>query len=144
MAHRAKDIIDAIKTVLTGLNTTGQDVKVSRAFPSGTFPNLTIYPGQNTIRQNLSNAIMIRELVVRVAIQVNGNPDLLDDQILQIEAEIWRAIMADTTLGLNFIDDIDPLGLGEPDLSNGDEVPTAVVESSWRVVYRHSVSDPES
>ncbi|MCP4477837.1 MAG: hypothetical protein GY818_07075 [Planctomycetaceae bacterium] len=143
MTHKATQIVDAVKTAVTGLATTGDNVQISRAFPTGKLPAISITQGSDKVDRIISNSKVDRTLTLTLSIIVQGEADSLDDQATNIEAEIWRAIMADVTLGLTHLIDIIPDGLTAFEVSQNNETPSLQAESSWRFVYRHSLADPE-
>ena len=143
MAHVAKQLMDAVTTAVTGLPTTGARVQQSRTYAHQAGPALNIRLGGRTTQGIRSNAWLDAEQDIFIDIAVAGAADSIDDQLLQIEAEIHRALMADYSLGLAFVLDLNPQGLSEPDLEQGEK-PKAVATSSWRYVIRHPLTDPET
>ena len=143
MAHVSKQLMDAVTTALTGLPTTGDRVRQSRTYAHHRAPALNIRLGGRTTLGIRSNSWLDAEQDIFIDIAVAGPADSIDDQLLQIEAEIYRGLMADHTLGLSFVVDLNPQGLSEPDLEQGEK-PKAVATSSWRYVIRHSLTDPET
>ncbi|WP_406828119.1 hypothetical protein [Microbulbifer sp. ARAS458-1] len=143
MAHVSHQLLDAITTAVTGLPTTGDRVRQSRLYAHGRGPALNIRLGERRNTATLGNALVNAEQDIFIDIAVAGTAESIDDQLLQIESEIHQALMADYSLGLPFVLDLNPQGLSEPDLEQAEK-PKAVATSAWRYVIRHRLTDLES
>ena len=143
MAHVSKQLLDAITAAVTGLPTTGDRVQQSRTYAHKSGPALSLRLGGRSNLATLSNSVVTAEQDIFIDIAVAGSADSIDDQLLQIESEIHQALLADYSLGLPFVIDINPQGLSEPDLEQGER-PKAVATSHWRYLIRHSLTDLES
>lgn len=141
MSHRAKQILDAVAAKLAALPTTGANVFVSRAYVLDTAPALTIALGDDEPQQYLPGQIESL-LTVVVSIYVKADGGQIDDVLLQIRREVHQALMADTTLGLPFVIDCLPGPMAEPQIHAEAETPTASADTTWRIRYRHSLTDP--
>ena len=138
--HRAKQVLDAVVSAVTGLVTTGSRVKASRVYAVQETPALTIAIGAESIRQFLP-AFIDKELLIEIDIHVKATEANLDGTIQEIRKEIFIAFMSDTTLGLGFVIEIEPVQTAEAIISSDSEFPTARVAETWRVIYRHSITD---
>lgn len=102
MAHANQQIRDRVKTLLTGLSTTGANVECSRVYPSGEdfLPGLVIW----TKRMRRADGADLgkrqkyeTELTVEGRAKKTASKDL--DAILDdIQAEVCAALMTDPTL----------------------------------------------
>lgn len=142
MAHVSKQLLDAVTSAVTGLATTGSNVQQSRVYAHSVAPSLSLRLGERRTLQILSGSILDAEQDIYIDIHVAGSADSIDDQLLAIEAEVHRALMASPQLGLGCVLDVDPQGLSEPELAQGEQ-PKAVATASWRYKIRHNLSDPE-
>ena len=141
MTHRAKQIFSALTTALTGLTTTATNIKQSRVWAVHQVPALTVRLGpmltQETIGQLTDQA-----LTVLVDIHVKAKEESIDDDVLLIHQEIWKAVMADYSLGLPFVIDTTITDLSEPVLSGDGERAGAKATLTIEVKFRHSLADP--
>lgn len=141
MAHKARQVLQAIETAVTGLPTTGDRVEKTRGYPKADVPAISIRISDLDPQSEISNAFLDSFLEVDTIYHVRGANNDLDYQILEIDAEVYRAIMADRTLAGDAID-VDPLSLSvESEAAN--EIPTATGIRRWRVHIRHDVNDAE-
>ncbi|MDY6790534.1 MAG: hypothetical protein SWH54_04615 [Thermodesulfobacteriota bacterium] len=99
MAHKRKQIRDQVKTVLTGLVTTGNRVFVSRVYPLKTsqLPGLLIYTVEEESEPGGSRAID-RMLTLAVEGYVKAIGGAIDDTLDLIAEEVEGAIDADRSL----------------------------------------------
>ena len=138
--HKAIQVLDAVVTLLTGLATTGANIKKSRAYAVQTTPAITVGLGAETVRQFLP-AFIDRELNIEIDIHVKATETTLDNSIQQVRKEIFIALMADPKIGLDFVIEIEPVSTAEAVINSDSEYPTALVSETWRVIYRHSITD---
>ncbi len=99
MAHKRKQIRDQIKTVLTGLTTTGANVFASRVYPlkASQLPGLLIYTVEEESEPGGSRAID-RMLTLAVEGHVKAIGGAIDDTLDLIAEEVEAAIDADRSL----------------------------------------------
>jgi len=147
--HRAKQIFDRVVALLTGLATTGSNVFPHRgyAIPNSVNNALSIRLGDDSPLSDdgYSNmAFMDMELTIHVRIHTRTTEANLDDQLLLIRKEVHIALMSDRTLGLSFVHDTVPAGMGQPEFESQGEKPTLECDTNWNVRYRHSITDPSS
>jgi hypothetical protein len=138
MASKREQILEAIKTALTGSATLGATVYRSRVTPlaRGESPAVIVEPVRNDVEQNTCLPTLDHSMQVRVAVIVRGEiPDQLADPVI---AAAHSAIMADLTLGGIAID-VQP---GETEFTMQDaDQPVGVIFSIYIVRYRTSVGD---
>jgi hypothetical protein len=138
MATKREQILEAIKTALTGSATLGATVYRSRVTPlaRGESPAVIVEPVRNDVEQNTCLPTLDHSMQVRVAVIVRGEiPDQLADPVI---AAAHSAIMADLTLGGIAID-VQP---GETEFTMQDaDQPVGVIFSIYIVRYRTSVGD---
>jgi hypothetical protein len=138
MATKREQILEAIKTALTGSATLGATVYRSRVTPlaRGESPAVIVEPVRNDVEQNTSLPTLDHSMQVRVAVIVRGEiPDQLADPVINAA---HSAIMADLTLGGLAID-VQP---GETEFTMQDaDQPVGVIFSIYIVRYRTSVGD---
>ncbi len=138
MASKREQILEAIKTALTGSATLGATVYRSRVTPlaRGESPAVIVEPVRNDVEQNTSLPTLDHSMQVRVAVIVRGEiPDQLADPVINAA---HSAIMADLTLGGLAID-VQP---GETEFTMQDaDQPVGVIFSIYIVRYRTSVGD---
>ena len=134
--HKAKRILDAVTATLTGLPSTGSSVQQSRAYALENLPALTVRLGAMETAQELSS-VTDSTVTIAIDIIVRGTADLLDDALLQSHAEIHAALLADPSLGLDFVVDVNPGGLSEPEMEQGSHKPTALCTATYQYRFRH-------
>lgn len=145
---RAQAIFGAVVAAVTGLTTTGASVYPNRQYsiPKDVAAALSVRVGSDVPAAGddayTNNAFMDKLLTVYVRIHVKAGEASIDNQLLQIEREIWQGLMADTTLGLAYVHQIIPGGREEPDVDELAEKPAIMCDTAWRVHYRHSITDP--
>jgi hypothetical protein len=138
VSTKREQILEAIKTALTGSATLGATVYRSRVTPlaRGESPAVIVEPVRNDVEQNTALPTLDHSMQVRVAVIVRGEiPDQLADPVI---AAAHSAIMADLTLGGLAID-VQP---GETEFTMQDaDQPVGVIFSIYIVRYRTSVGD---
>ncbi|GAA5442646.1 hypothetical protein Misp06_00820 [Microbulbifer sp. NBRC 101763] len=143
MAHVSQQLLDAVTAAVTGLVTTGTNVEQTRIYARDKLPALSVRLGERRVVSTLGNSFIDAEQDIYIDIYVAGKSDQIDDKMLQIDGEIHAALMADHALGLDFVVDLEPQGLGEPDTEHAGKA-RAVATSSWKYLIRHSVTSLES
>lgn len=140
--HKAITVLDNLVNVLLNLDTTGTHVERTRGYPKAETPAISVRLADLDPINELSNTFIDSALVVETLYHVSGSDDDLDQQILNIDAEVWAAIMADRTLSGSVID-TDPERLS-PQTESDKEIPTAIGVRRWRFHIRHSSIDTEA
>lgn len=133
---RAEEIMDAVVTAVTGLTTTTTNVRRARVYDWNVTPSLSVYMGQDDVVNELVNDLIDWEIIIIVESHVKAESNV-DQTINTIRKEVHSALMADHTLGLNFVHDITPGPAGEPELEAGDQ-PIASQRIEFKVMYRTS------
>lgn len=131
----------AIEAAITGLATTGPNVVRGKVRTVETPPALSLEMGADDVNPETSSfPRKHRELNVKVFsfVKQNDNPDTL---LNTIRSEVYAAIMADTTLGLQYVIDVDLIGDDEPELSGEADQITGRQQMNYVVSYRHSWTD---
>lgn len=142
MAHIRKTIRDNLKTALTGLTTTGNNISASRVYAIRTLPAIILY----TLTEESSYATIglprtvERVLNVVAEIYVKGSSGY-DDQIDQISLEIEEAIYADVTLG-GIAKDTRLTGLDVQFRGDGDQ-PVGIGVVTIQVTYHTTEGSPQ-
>ena len=144
--HFAQQIFDAVVTASTGLTTTGANVYQQRVFnvPSDVNYALSIAFGEEELLGDYgySNTRFVdADLTINITIHVREADGSLDQKLSQIRKELYIALMANYNLNLNFVHMIMPGNTSEADVSAAN-VPTLSCQTSWKVRYRHSLTDP--
>ena len=136
--HLAENIILAVVAAVTGLPETGTTVTRSKVYDAHTLPALSVDMGADSINEDLISVGFInRELEVVITAYVKG-VEASDIQLNQIREEVYAAMMADHTLGLNYVIDVIPVGDDEPDISKESEKIVAQQGMRFVIKYRHS------
>lgn len=142
--HRAQAIRDAVVTKLQPLIALGVVSQVYfGAEQADELPAIGVMLGDDT-RQNRNSAFIDWQLTVFTDILVGGTDADVDAIMLATRLNIHKAIMADTTLGLPYVIDVNPIGQQEPERSNEGDRYTSATRVSWQVTYRSSLTDPSN
>ena len=141
--HRAELILEAVKSILTGLATTGTNVERDRVFPPDMLPALSLNQGaEDPIPGRENMAFQDSALQVDIVIQIKSSSSSSD--LNQIKAEVYAAMMSDSSLGLGFVYDTQWAGDGPPEPSGDAEINTVRCTMRFGVAYRHSYTSKES
>jgi len=138
--HKANQILAAIKSKLTGLLTTGQNIYQSRVYAIESLPAINLKMGADR-PESIHNTQSDNELTILVEMFVKSDEPNIDSILLAIRKEIQIALMADETQGLPFVLITLPNGMSSPDVS-ADEQPTAFATVEYKVIYRSLLTDP--
>lgn len=140
--HRAESILNAVQTALTGLATTGQYVERDRVFPPEACPALSVNQGAEEPLDQSSMQFQDCVLEVEVVIQVKSGTSSSD--LNQIKAEVYAAMMTDTTQGLTYVHETQWGGDSAPEPSGDAEINTTRCTMRFGIAYRHSYTSKES
>lgn len=146
MQHRSETIFDAIETVCTGLTTTDTRVERTRVYDIDTdgFPALTINKGDDLVVEGSDSNMSFMDRVLDVEIVVHVKSlTTLDTELSVIESEVILAMMTDRTLGLDFVRNTRYEGANKPEVE-ALEKGVARQTLNFKVLYRHSLTDPEA
>lgn len=144
MTHRVESIMQAVTSTLTGLATTGAEVQRGRVYSIAATPALSISMGADEVREDLrSFSRLVRQLTVTISAHVKVTTQL-ETQLNQIKTEVFAALMADITQGLNYVIQTDLLIDDAPELDAEQDQPTARASMVWRITYAHSGTSTEA
>lgn len=147
MAHVRTQIRQALKTLLTGLTTTGANVFTNRlqVLKDGSLPAIVIETGDEdiAIEDGVENPLLERTLRVDVLAKVKAIDDLddLTDQILsEVEAAIYADVDANTLSGL-----VKSIDLNEVTFEQNDDAEKDIAELriGFDVEYFTQANAPE-
>ena len=141
MTHKVATLIEAVADTLTGLATTGTNVEKSRGYAISATPAISVRLASVSPANELTNAFLDNSVDIETVFHVSGAELDLDNQVLQIDAEVYAALMADRTQGGAVID-TDP-ELLSVDSTADQETPTAIGVRKWRFFLRHSITSAE-
>lgn len=146
---RAESILAALKSLLSGLSTTGTNVQRGQlyAHQAANLPALALFMGDDVLEaENLTGyddwllTILIQSTVAIDETYDNYEP-LVDQQLNQIRKEVHAALMADRSLGLSYVIDTRPISASQPGLSNEGAAPHGSQVLEFQVMYRASRAD---
>ncbi len=146
---RSEQIIAAIKTLITGLATTGANVQRGQIYghQADELPALALSMGVDTLLSEPQTGLLDWEISIliessaKVSAAYTANESLLDQVLNQIRKEVHLAIMVDHTLGLDFVIDITPLQAAAPVLSGDGSEPIGSQTLEFLITYRTSRLD---
>ena len=120
---------DTVKEITTG------------ARHSHDYPSISVLIGPDDVA-NKNSAFINWELTVYTDITISSTDEDVDALAQNVRKEIHKALMADYTLGLDFVTEVDPIGQQEPKRSDDSDFYSSVTSVAWLVRYRTSVADP--
>lgn len=138
----AEQILDQVVTLVTGLTTTGANVKRGKtyAFESSVNDAITVDQGAD-ITESQDMARFHSKLNVKLFAYTRTTSETTT-QLNKIRDEIFAALMADRKLGLSgIVIDTTPNGAEDPEESTDGSKPIARMEINYTVWYVHSVTD---
>lgn len=139
--NRVKSVIDAVKTTLTSLTTTGTNVFVhkDKEFQSTEVPGLNIRIGQ-LAPTGTPVSHFDWELQVFVDAYVRANSSYWETLLL-IQAEVHAALRADHTLGISYVHDVMTRGAEEVQVDGEGEKVKAFLPIEILIHFRTSKAD---
>lgn len=143
MTDRAESVLVAFTTAVTGLTQTGARVVRGRVYPVDVVPALTVNMGGEQPVNQPNTTYQDEYLDVEVMAYVKDNASV-DGALNKIRAEVYAAILADYTLGLEYVLDTQWMGRDAPNRSGEMENKSARQTMNFRVHYRHSYLSSES
>jgi len=148
--HRSEQIMDAIFTRISGLDTTRHNVERDRVYdiPHDTDNALSLYMGQEIPLDEEDQNWQVVDIALSVSIDVHvrlNSDNPISQRINQIKKEVVIAIdpTESPPLGLAFCLDLEELGSEEPEYEAGEN-PILRQRMNWLVKYRRSRSDPST
>lgn len=139
--HRAVDVLAAIHALFLDLPLVGQNVFKGRVYDFENVPAHSLFLGAADA-ESTNTVVTDEQQLIRDEITVAGPEDELDQMLLEVHAEAYVKIMADITLGLPYVQEVEYLGMAEPDYI--EETRRLILQAifTWRVTYRHSYNNP--
>ncbi len=140
-----EQVLAAIKTILTGLTTTGGNVFRHYAYDT----EETNLPAIKINMDSLDNLTDIDtdwanidwELSINIEIIVRGAQGELDTELNKIYGEVHLALMSNRFLGLSFNPVIYSRGALEPEIDSEGSQPVTTMVTQWFVRYRTTTTD---
>ena len=144
MTHRAESIIEAVKTNVTGLTTTGTRVFRGRvyALADTELPALCVYLGPDKIIGQYSHAKYDCELTINIEAVVKSSTVQVDTTLNLIREQVAIALQADYTQGLAYVLNTIEGDADAPELSGEGEKQSAALKMEWKFHYRRSRTNP--
>ena len=143
MTHRSEQILVAFKSAVTGLTTTGTNVERGRLYDLVNLPALVVEKGGDASVAEQNMSVVDRNLSVKVTAVIQAVSGL-ETELNKIAAEVYAALLADRTLGLGFVIDLNFSSDAPPVIETGGETPIALMEMTYDIMYRHSYSSTEA
>jgi len=141
--HRVESILEAIKTTLTGLASTGDNIERDRVYPVETLPFISVEQGKDEREPNPSTIANVESnLDVKIVVYVKS--ESFTTELNQVRAEVYAAMMASNRLGLGYVESLRWIDDSEPELSGDAEIKNAVCTMSFKIGYTHSLTTKES
>ncbi len=140
--HKAIVVRDRVVSLLEPLETSGNVREITKgARNANNYPSISVLIGSDDVA-NKNSAFINWELTVYTDIFIASKDEDVDALTQGVRKEIHKALLADYTLGLDFVTEVDPLGQQDPKHSDDSDVYTSVTRVAWVVRYRTSVADP--
>ena len=143
--HKAEQIMVAFTAAVTGLATTGTNVKRDRVYPFTSLPALSVFQGDDVPVPYVNRNYSIDDFTLNIIIEIHvSNPDTtpISTTLNQIRKEIIIAIQADPLLGLSsFVLDTEEGTASRPLIEHVDKT-NATQQMDFTVKYRRSRLDP--
>lgn len=140
--HKAIVVRDRVVSLLEPLETSGNVREITKgARHANDYPSISVLIGPDDVA-NKNSAFINWELTVYTDIFIASKDEDVDALTQDVRKEIHKVLLADYTLGLDFVTEIDPLGQQDPKHSDESDVYTSVTRVAWVVRYRTSVADP--
>lgn len=147
MTHRVEQVMERVKTLLTGLPTTGANIKRTRryALPTGVQHGLFLSQGADENLPEETPVLVRSQLDVQVDAVVAVTDEEVEPILNQIRTEVNDQLAADVQLGLpTIVTKCWEIGAGEPAIPDEGSPGTARMRLLWRVQYRRNIRDPEN
>lgn len=139
---RSEIIMQTVKTLLTGLTTTGDNVfrGYNYKFDDAELPALLITQDDDEVVSE-SVATVDWLMTINIAAHIKEAGTDIDRTLNRIRKEVHAALRADHKLGLAFVINTKPEGIAKPDIETDKEKPTATQDIEYSVMYRTGVDD---
>lgn len=135
---RSEEILNALVDTLTGLTTTGNNVLREQFYDitPDSLPILIISEGEDVVEQELSQSFVDWDLIVDIDAAVRTDRDSAATDLNTIKNEVQIALMADYTLGLNFVKMIRVIKTSAPLISVEGDKPIVKKTLTYGIQYR--------
>lgn len=146
MTLRVEQIMAAAQAKVTGLATTGASVDRGRAddIPIEILPAIRVAMGPDELLDPYLPVLVDGDLELSIFAYAHDTAANIETKLNQIRAEATVALLADRTLGLNFVHAIFEMGASQPDLAGDLAKPAGRLEFKFKVRYRRSADDPSA
>lgn len=146
MAHVRTQIRTAVAALLTGLATTGANIKAGRvnAVPQDECPALSIFVDEEAI--DLGNSSAPMQLARTASVRVRCHSALLDgldDELDQMALEVEEALAGDDTLSGLLNEPLRPVGI-EVDRTGQGEKPIGELTLTFAANYETTNAAPDT
>ena len=141
--HKVQAIRDAVYTAVNGLVSDGHIAEASKnniSNPSN-YPSVSVVIGSD-LPESKVNTFTDWQLTMFTDIKIQASDGDVDADMLNIRAELHKALMADYTQGLSYVKDFEPGEQSEPEINSEGDTFTCYTRVSWLVKYRSSETDP--
>lgn len=143
--HKAEQILDRVKTVLTGLTTTGSNVVRGRvfAFSDSTNDAISIFMGDDKPLDDLISGQSYEDWELSFDVIAHTKNTDPEQRLNLIKKEIVIAIKADYTLNSTCIL-LTERGWSKPELYGDYETRMGTCIGSFTALYRRAYADPST
>lgn len=148
MSHRAQTVLDAVAALVRArVEASGVKVFTHRRYTldpeQDELPAISVDYGEDrkADTRTLNSIDSVLEVQCTTVVQ-SPHEDDLRSKLLDLRAEIHRAVMANHRLGLAFVSTTYYGGASAPLLDEEGEYLQGELTSTWLVLYEMSLSDP--
>jgi hypothetical protein len=141
VAHKRKQIRDALVTAVTGLATTGTNVTAGVTYPTdeGALPTVDVMTPEEEYGPSPMGAS--RDAILTATITATARGTTYLDTLDQIALEVETAVAADKTLG-GIVSNLDLVATVTVPAEPGEER-VGQLTMDWRIVYISDETDPQ-
>lgn len=142
--HKARGILNTIAAKLAPLETNGHvsNIEPSNAQPSDIFPNLVYSMGSETVERKITQNIQDRTLNINIDIFVDSKDTDIDAKFLAVREQVELALMADFTLSLPYVTEIQYEGQEVPSYFGDATTYAGGLRLNFSVKYRTDANNP--
>ena len=142
--HKAEQILDAVVANLTGLATTGDNIKRGRVAPldDAKTAAISVYTGPDVPVNDSGWHEIQSVLTVYVDCHAKSNDEQIDQILNRIREEITVAMWADYQQGLSFIEGMNEDDAEAPDIDGEGGYVTGRMRTTWIFTYTRNRFDP--
>jgi len=135
---RAEDILEAVKTKLTGLTTTGSNVQREQSYDieQDDLPFIIITEGEDVVEGQSTQSYLEWVLTVDIDILAREGHSTVVTLMNTIRGEVHTALMADFTLGLSYVKYISAVRADNPTVSPDGDRPIIKQRLTYEIRYR--------